>query len=156
MQIIINTPLWVYFLFIALVYLAYIQTKDRYLSKKRLIIVPFIMILISIFSTFNTFEININNIFFYFLGVVLGSFFHLVFKFPIPIKENNVKYRIKGSFHSFILIMSIFFTKYFINVLEVVNPTFLINEKTIFVFCMLFGIYSGILFRGIYILVKIK
>ena len=54
-QILQRTPIWVWPLFAALLYLGYVQSKTRSVSKQRLFALPLALVGLSLYSLFTTF-----------------------------------------------------------------------------------------------------
>ncbi len=156
MDILLHTPKWVFLLFFFLLYLSYIQINDRKLSKSRVFIVPIVMVCFSVFSIFSTFDLNLKNILIYILSLALGIFLNKILRFPSILKVENGFFLVKGGFHYPILIMCVFFTKYFLGVISSVNPTLLLQNNFIISMLVLFGIYTGIFFRRLILIYKLS
>ena len=58
-QILTHTPLWVFALFFGLVYLGYLQSRTRQVSRGRLIVLPLAMLAWSLYSVWSTFDAHL-------------------------------------------------------------------------------------------------
>ena len=58
-QILTHTPLWVFGLFFGLVYLGYLQSRTRQVSRGRLIVLPLAMLAWSLYSVWSTFAAHL-------------------------------------------------------------------------------------------------
>lgn len=156
MQILINTPVWVYILFLFLLFLGIMQTKDRVLTIKKVFILPIILLVLSFFGTISAFGIDIKAVLLWLIGVVLGSCISLYYKIPKNVTYNKLEknFFVKGSFLPLILIMIIFFLKYFVGVTKAVNPELLNKEIFIIIVSSMYGILSGIFFGRIFLFSK--
>ena len=59
MQILTHTPLWVFGLFLGLVYLGYLQSRTRQVSRGRLVVLPLAMLAWSLYSVWSTFDAHL-------------------------------------------------------------------------------------------------
>ncbi len=60
-QILTHTPLWVFALFFGLVYLGYLQSRTRQVSRGRLIVLPLAMLAWSLYSVWSTFDAHLTE-----------------------------------------------------------------------------------------------
>ena len=58
-QILSHTPLWVFGLFFGLVYLGYVQSRTRQVSRSRLTMLPIAMLAWSLYSVWSTFDAHL-------------------------------------------------------------------------------------------------
>lgn len=157
-QIFQYTPIWVFILFFFLLYLGFSQTKDKTSSIKKAIILPIVMLFISLIGLINAFGLDIKSLFFYTIGTILGIFIAILFKLPRNstfIIEKDIFF-IKGSFIPFLLILAIFFLKYFVGVVTARELDFINSFTFIFTISFLYGLFCGIFFGRLFVLLEVK
>ncbi len=110
-------------------FLGYTQTKDRKVKLKRIFILPTAMILLSLFGVFSAFGIMITPLGLWFIGGFIFLFIGLKLSFPKNIKYNESEdvFYISGSWMPMVLILIIFFIKYFVGV-AIARELSIINE----------------------------
>lgn len=157
-QIVSNTPLWVFILFFFLLFLGLSQRKDRKISFKRAIVLPFIMLFLSFLGVTSSFGLDFSSFLFWFLGLSFGVVLNSLLKLPrncIYIKNENL-FLIKGSFIPLFLIMAIFFVKYYVAVVTAKQLGFIDTYGFILIVSLLYGFFSGIFFGRVFILKSLK
>lgn len=158
LEIIQNTPIWVFILFVFLVFLGLSQTKDKKSSINKILIFPAIMLLLSylgVVSAFGfDFQSNISYLFGLAIGVYLSYFFKIPRKSTYDLKEGL--FFIKGSFLPFYLIMSIFLLKYYVGVVTAKELEFIHDISFIVLISLFYGLFSGIFLGRLLVLLKIK
>lgn len=157
-EIISHTPIWVFVLFFVLIVLGLLQLKDRYISFNRLVILPIIMVCLSFYSTISAFGLDIKSSFCCFIGLVIAVLLNMFFKLPRNSTYNKVEeiFFIKGSIIPFILIMSIFFIKYFVGVVIAMQLVILNDLLFICIISFIYGILSGFFLGRIVFLLNLK
>ena len=157
-QIITNTPLWVFVLFFFLLALGLMQVKDREITFKKAMILPFVMLFLSFLGLLSAFGITFYSLSFWLLGICLGVYLNILLKFPRNsiFNKNENLFFIKGSFIPLFLIMSIFFTKYFVGVVTAMQLEFLTQIWFIFIISFLYGLFSGMFFGRFFVLKALK
>ena len=158
-EIIKHTPIWVFILLIALIYLGYSQSKSRYVSQNTIFILPFIMILLSLFGVISTFGIGAG------IGILLWIF-SFIMTFVISnklFKINNVRYNykektffIKGSWVPMVLIMFIFLIKYIVGAMTAMDVDIVNSIEFFYIIIILYGIISGIFLSRTILIYKKK
>lgn len=156
-EIITNTPIWVFILFFFLVLLGLSQTRDRKVSLNKVMILPIVMLLLSFVGVLSAFGINFNSLLAYLSGLLFGILLNIKLNFPrnSTYSEAEKLFFIKGSFVPFILIMAIFFTKYFVGVVSAKDLPFIYSIYFSLIISLLYGFFSGIFFGRIFVLRKI-
>lgn len=157
-NIITHTPVWVFILFFFLLFLGFSQSKDRKVSFKKAMILPFIMVILSFLGVLSAFGLDLKSLLFWLFGLSLGTFLNLYLKLPRDakfIKSENLFF-IKGSFHPLLLIMCIFFIKYFVGVSTAKEFSFIDDLFFILIISLLYGFFSGIFFGRVFVLKKLK
>lgn len=145
LQILQNTPIWVFGLLIGLIFLGYNQTKTRTISVKHLAILPIAMLCLSASGVWSSFGANPLGFIAWLIGIsiMLALFAWLEYPKNITYNANEQLYTIPGSWAAFALIMWIFFTKYTAAVLLIRNST--LHQSIFFIIgiCTLYGLSSG-------------
>lgn len=158
LEIIQHTPIWVFILFFFLLYFGYQQSKDRNVSFKKAIILPIAMLFLSFYGVIAAFGFEFNNILFWGIGFILGVFLNILLKLPRNSEYIKVEkvFVVKGSFIPMFLIMSIFFTKYFVGVVSAKQLPILNELVFILIISGIYGLLSGIFFGRIFVLLNKK
>lgn len=145
-QLLSHTPIWVFIIFFTLLILGVIQTKDRIVKVNTVFILPSAMILFSIFGIYSVFGFTIFPLLLWLVGGLLAFAIGLKLALPKLVgfsKEDN-KLLIPGSKVPLILMMAIFFTKYFVG-FSLARNLPLTNEFIFVVIISLtYGIFSGV------------
>ena len=157
MEIISKTPIWVFILFIVLVIVGLLQLRDRNVSLEKAIILPISMICLSFYGLISAFGLEIKSIFCWLIGLIIAVLLNLLLKLPKnSTYDTKLKiFFIKGSIIPFILIMSIFFTKYFVAVVIAKHLAILNELSFICGISFIYGVLSGLFFGRIFILLKL-
>ena len=158
LQIISHTPIWVFILFFVLVVVGLLQLKDRNISFNKLIFLPISMVCLSFYGVFSAFGFDIKSSLFWLSGLIIAVLLNILFKLPRNCKYDKIEktFFIEGSIIPFILIMAIFFIKYFMGV--VVSQQLAILNELIFIcsISFIFGVLSGFFLGRIFVLIKKK
>jgi hypothetical protein len=141
-----HTPWWVYLLFFYLLKIGYDATKSQIVSFKKLYILPLVFLALSINTLLTSFQISPTTLLVYLLSLLSGSGIGwlLVRNSDLKFDHKNGLVRVPGTWVTLILIMMIFFTKYFFSYSLSVDPT--LAEDTNFEFLMLSvsGVCTGL------------
>jgi hypothetical protein len=158
MEIISKTPIWVFILFIVLVIVGLLQLKDRNVSLQKAIILPISMICLSFYGLISAFGLEVKSIFCWLIGLIIAVLLNLLLKLPKnSTYDTKLKiFFIKGSIIPFILIMSIFFTKYFVAVVIAKHLAILNELSFICGISFIYGVLSGLFFGRFFILLKLR
>ncbi len=116
-EILKHTPIWVFFILIALLYLGYIQSKTRTVTIRRAIVIPIAMTGLSLYGIESAFGASILGFSSWIAGVILAQLINNVLRQPAGVHyiSDSKCFVIPGSYIPFMLMMAIFFTKYFIS-----------------------------------------
>jgi hypothetical protein len=158
LEIISHTPIWVFILFFVLVVVGLLQLKDRKVSFSKILILPIAMVCLSFYGVISAFGLDIKSSLFWLVGLIIAVLLNILLKLPRnSIYDKDLKtFFIKGSIIPFILIMIIFFTKYFIGVV-IAKQLAILNELTfICTISFIYGILSGFFLGRIFVLLKLK
>ncbi|PRC92548.1 DUF6622 family protein [Solimicrobium silvestre] len=152
-QLLQMIPTWVFFLFFTLLYLGYAQSKTREVSMARLTILPFAMVILSLYSVWTAFGSSLA-----FGAWIIGAGAALAVNSKLQHGRGVTRHTISGhvvvpgSWLPLGLMMSIFVTK-FIVAFMIASHAMLANTPAFPViasFC--FGVFSGTFFaRSLYI-----
>jgi len=145
-QILINTPLWVWGLLAALLVLGVGQSRSRTVGLRRVILLPLGMAALSLYSTISTFGAS---------PAVLGSWLATalvlvlaVTQFPVPAGARydctSRQFQLPGSWIPMVLIMGIFLTKYAVGVSLVMHPELKSSANFSLAIGTLYGVFSGV------------
>lgn len=143
-NIIINTPLWVWPLFIVLIALGYSCTKTRIVKKRTLYIMPTVYLALSIRFIYNTdpgFEVILGSLASGILGVFIGM--HFSKRMNIQADHENALIQLPGEWITLNLIIVYFSIRYFYGYKLAVDPQLLVNTTFMLSFVSLFGCFSG-------------
>ncbi|MBP1681902.1 MAG: hypothetical protein H6Q35_2241 [Proteobacteria bacterium] len=157
MTILQHTPAWVYVLFVVLLGLGWMQSRDRVVPYFRAFVLPCIMVIFSIYGVVSAFGMSIGIVAWSLgmmavmaLGIRIRAFYNAVY-----IEEHNA-FAIKGSWLWLALMMVIFWLKFAVGVMlarqlaVIYEPWFILSVS----FC--YGLLSGIFLVRVIILWKIK
>ena len=145
-QILQRTPVWVWPLFAALLYLGYLQSKTRSVSKQRLFALPLAMVGLSLYSLFSTFSANGAGFAAWLAGGVLALLLNHVLKRPKGVRYICATgvFTLRGSWSPLALMMAIFATRYAVAVITAIDAS--LRAADAFVGCagLAYGFLSGL------------
>ncbi|MCJ8294622.1 MAG: hypothetical protein MJK15_09465 [Colwellia sp.] len=157
-ELISHTPTWVFAVFFTLLVLGFIQSKERVVKVKTIFILPISMIIFSFFGVFSVFGLSLVTISLWFLGLSITLVAGLKLAYPklVSFSVQSNKLKIPGSWTPLLLMMAIFFTKYFVG-FSVARELPLINEHLFLVsLCLLYGAFSGVFLSRSFVMFKIS
>ncbi|CAN5760543.1 hypothetical protein BH11PSE12_BH11PSE12_22450 [soil metagenome] len=145
-QILLNTPRWVWFLLVALVWLGLSQSRTRKVSLQRVTVMSLAMVGLSLYGTVTAFGADVPVMLVWLLACALMM--ALVLRRRLAAAtcyDANVRcFTVAGSWVPLILMMAIFMTKYLVGALGAMNPALLHEARFMLGFAALYGIFSGI------------
>lgn len=138
-----HTPRWVFVVFVALLALGYYQSRDRTVSRGRLLLLPAAMLGLSLFSVTSSFGLAWLPLLTWALGVgsvaVLGTQ-----KLQSSAKTGPAgSILVKGSWWPLALMMAIFFIKYAIGYALARKLTIALQPWFVGAVCVSLGLLSG-------------
>ena len=144
-QILTHTPLWVFGLFFGLVYLGYLQSRTRQVSRGRLIVLPIAMLVWSLYSVWSTFDAHLTALAAWACAWVAVVAIALV---RAPSRRASYdaatrQFTVAGSWVPLALMMGIFFFKYAVAVVHATNPGVLGTTTAVVVVAGSYGFFSG-------------
>lgn len=144
-QILTHTPLWVFGLFFGLVYLGYLQSRTRQVSRGRLIVLPSAMLVWSLYSVWSTFDAHLTALAAWacaWVGVVAIAMLRAPSR-RAAYDASTKQFTVTGSWVPLVLMMSIFFFKYAVAVVHATNPGVLGTTTAVVVVAGTYGLFSG-------------
>jgi hypothetical protein len=148
-QITSHTPIWVWFLLVAVVSLGHSQSKRRYASLPKIVIFPLVMVGLSLQGTLHTFGAQALGLAVW-LGAGLVSLIG-VMRQPLPTATRfdaaSQRFDLPGSWVPMLLILGIFATKYTVGALTALQPEMVRGVAFSLSLAALYGAFSG-LFLG--------
>jgi hypothetical protein len=146
-QIIINTPLWVWALLAFLSYRAVLASFEREVRFKKMFIMPFVMLALSIQGIATTFSHFPDAALVWLACTLLASI--LVWQLfgggSITANYQRGTITMKGSWQPLALMMGIFITKYAVSVAFAIHPEYKQNADFAMMVCVLYGVLNGIM-----------
>ena len=145
-QILTHTPLWVFALFFGLVYLGYLQSRTRQVSRGRLIVLPLAMLAWSLYSVWSTFDAHLTALAAWACAwvavVVIGLAW--VPSRRVAYDASTAQFTVPGSWMPLALMMGIFLTKYAVGVALSVAPALSRDAAFAALVGGLYGAFSGV------------
>ena len=157
MVILQHTTAWVYVLFVALLGLGWMQSRDRVVPYFRAFVLPCMMVLFSMYGVASAFGMGIGVIAWSIgmmivmaLGIRIKTFYNAIY-----IEERNA-FAIKGSWLWLALMMVIFWLKFAVGVVLAKELKIVSEPWFILGISLCYGLLSGIFLVRVIILWKIK
>lgn len=146
MQIITNTPVWVWVLLALLIYRGAIASVTRDIALKRTLIIPIVMLGLSVQGIAAAFGANPVAMATWAALAMVGSVitWQLFRTDRVVADPSRGIVRIRGSWTPLILMMGIFFTKYAIAVTLAMKSGLRTELTFVIAVCALYGIFNGI------------
>ncbi len=144
-NILTNTPFYVYWIFFSLLFVGISQTKKRKVSLYRAVGIPFVLIILSIYAIIHDFGINLFSTSIWIGGIILILLLNKIVKSEkdVEYSPSTKNFTIGGSYIPLIMMMTLFFTKYSVGVISAINSPLLNSMIFISVASMFYGIFSG-------------
>lgn len=145
-QILTHTPLWVFGLFFGLVYLGYVQSRTRQVSRSRLIVLPIAMLGWSLYSVWSTFDTHLTALAAWACawGAVVAIGLARGPSRATSYDATTARFTVAGSWLPLALMMGIFFFKYAVAVVHAVKPGILETATAVTVVSGMYGLFSGL------------
>jgi len=157
-ELISHTPTWVFAIFFILLLLGFIQSREREVKVKTVFILPIAMIIFSFFGVSSVFGLSLFTISLWFLGLTITLLIGLKLAYPklVCFSVQSNKLKIPGSWTPLLLMMAIFFTKYFVG-FAVARELPVINDQLFIVLlCLIYGSFSGVFLSRSFVMFKIS
>lgn len=152
-----KTPLWVFVLFVALVMLGYIQSKDREVGYYRALLMPYVMFAFSLYGVFSSFGFGFSFLCWFvgsIVGIAIGLKLGVVHS--VVYATQNASFIIKGSWLWFMLIMILFFIKYSVGVMLARHMVWVDAFWFKALIGFMYGCLSGVFFARIIVLKRLQ
>jgi alpha-beta hydrolase superfamily lysophospholipase len=144
--IITGTPIWVWLLLAGLIALGAVQLRDRQMSRMRLLILPLVLVLLSLFSVGSAFELAPAAL----IGWIVGGTLAVAAMRQAPKPAGGMRsdglYDVPGSWWPLALILSIFSIRYATSVSLAIDPSL----RQVAAVQAGAGLFSGV-FSGIFL-----
>jgi len=112
LAVLTHTPWWVFVVFIVPLILGFQQSRDRTVSRRRLLLLPLAMLGLSFYSVVSSFGLGVLPCLVWALGVgAVAAFCSRRLKFSAQPGPSG-SFQVPGSWWPFALMMAIFFIKY--------------------------------------------
>jgi hypothetical protein len=144
-----NTPVWVWGLLAALIWLGLTQVRARTASLKRIVIFPVAMTLMALVSMATSFG-NSPTIGYVMLAwlVAAGAMVALIGSTSAPAGTSydatTRTFAMRGSWVPMVIILGIFLTKYVVGVETAMNPGLARDGEYTLIVGALYGVFSGV------------
>ena len=144
--ILTHTPIWVWALLAALLWLGLSQTVNRTASLKRVTLMPIAMVGLSLFGTVSVFGSDPIILLTWFAAAMLMTSLVVRAAKSAAIKYDAEKrlFSLPGSWIPLVLIMGIFVTKYIVGFMTAMQPEFAHNINFASCVATLYGAFSGV------------
>ncbi len=145
MQILTNTPVWVFALFFVLVYFGFKQSRSRMVKRRVAYLLPAGMVALSLAGISSSFSLGLETLTLWLAGVSLIAF--TVFRFfPLANASYDTlskRFHLAGSWVPLLVMMAIFFTKYAVAVMQGMHSALVELPYFMSALCFCYGCYSG-------------
>jgi hypothetical protein len=147
-EIITRTPTWVFGLLAASIYLGIVQSKTRTVPKRRVAILPLVMIGLSLSGILSAFGASLIAIIVWLkaLAIVMLVSKKIRSNDQISFSSATQKFTVPGSWLPMILMMAIFCTKYVVAVALAKNPQLSHSVSFMIGVSFVYGFLSSIFF----------
>jgi hypothetical protein len=145
LQILSHTPRWVFVLFVALIVFGLQQARNRNVKQFLAYLLPLVMVALSLAGVISSFGIKVISIGLWAVGLAIVTVIGYKL-FPvkgITYHSEQKYFFMPGSWLPFVVIMTIFFTKYTVSVLNALNSNLLSNPLFILMVSLAYGCFSG-------------
>jgi uncharacterized protein DUF6622 len=145
LEILKHTPVWVWGIFAALLYLGYFQSRPHTLVKRRVAILPVIFIGLSVFGVWSAFGVSLTALAGWASGMALALLLNRRLKFPRTVHYDPVsgRFSLPGSYGPFILMMMIFSTRYAVAVTMAIDHSIASSMLFALAVSLVYGLLSG-------------
>lgn len=146
LAVLTHTPSWVFVVFMVLLVLGYQQSRDRTVSRRRLLLLPVAMLGLSFYGVASSFGLGLLSCFAWALGVgAVTSFFSKRLKSSVQPGPAG-SFLVQGSWWPLALMMAIFFIKYVTGYALARNLTIVFQPWFVGAVSLSLGILSGAFF----------
>ena len=153
----INIPWWVYLIFFYCIFIGIKSLKTSVIHISKFFIIPIIFIYLSLHTLLSSFSLNFFIIFTYIISLLVGIYLGVILlkRSKIIVDAKNKLIKVPGSWVTLVLILIIFFSKFFIGYELGVDPKIVSNKSFEVFLLVVSGVTSGMfLGRLIYVIFK--
>jgi hypothetical protein len=143
--ILTRIPVWVFPLFVGLMALGWMQTKERKLNRTRVVVMPLAMLAFSLFSVLSLFGTSTLALFAWAFGLSLGAglSFQFVRREGMQFDANKNEFTLPGSFLPWVLIAGIFCLRFVVGAMGATGAVGLHSAMVVGAIALLGGLFSG-------------
>lgn len=136
-EIALQTPWWVYALFVYLMYVGVKASRPSELPLKVLFIIPIIFTYMSVHTLLVSFKVDGSSVSIWATSILVGTFlgYLQIFRVKLTVDREKGLIRVPGTWSTLIIIFIIFATKYYFGYELAVDPA--LASNTIFEFTAL-------------------
>lgn len=153
---VVNTPVWVYGLFIYLIYIGVKASKTHLAKLSVIFIIPLVLIAMSLHTLLVAFNLDAQALLFglgaALFGLIVGWW--QVFRYGLRIDKKHQLIQIPGTWSTLIVVLVMFATKYYFSYAYVTNDpvvsTALFEHSALIIFGMGTGFFLGKLLCYLY------
>lgn len=145
-EFLLQTPWWVYLLFVYLIKVGIGASKTKVVPLKKLVILPIIFTALSIHTMIVSFHFTSMVFIVWFASILVGTLFGylLVYKHQFRVDKKQYLIELPGTWITLIMILAIFVSKYYFGYAMSADPA--VVNNTVFEFTMLSvsGVITGL------------
>ena len=145
-QILINTPWWVYLLFAYLVLIGIKCSKTNITPMGKLFAIPVIFTVLSIDTLVSQVGVSTYSVSVWAIAILVGCGlgWYQIYRLAIEADKKNKLIKVPGTWSTLIIIMIIFFSKYYFGYETAAHPEVLHHKGFVFVMLGLSGVFTGL------------
>ncbi|MBW6391107.1 DUF6622 family protein [Billgrantia antri] len=145
-EIIRNTPRWVFLLFIVLLVMGYQQSRDRTASRRSITLLPAAFLILALYGVVSAFGIDPVGLALWALGVALSVALHIKLGIPKGVRffPERQTYYLPGNWQPLLIMLAIFFAKYTVEVIRARQLPITDTAEFAATVSLLYGLLSGI------------
>ena len=145
-QILTHTPLWVYLLFVYLVFIGVKCSKTRITPMGKLFVIPIIFMILAIETLVAQVGVSAFSVSVWIVAILFGSLlgWYQIFRLAIEADKQNKLIKTPGTWSTLIIIMIIFFSKYYFGYETAANPQMLTHKGFVFIVLAVSGLFTGL------------
>lgn len=146
-QTITHTPWWVFAVFFYVLKVGISATRPRIVRIKKLFLLPAVLLALSLNSLLTSFSLTIMTGSIYAMTLAFGMIGGWMFVRKLDLSFDHTRRLVKvpGSFLTLFLILTIFFTKYYLGYTSATHPEKLLQARFVVFQICLSGISAGLL-----------
>lgn len=143
-SVFLHTPVWVFIIFVFLIALGAQQSRDRTISRLRLLILPLVMLVFSFYGIVTSFGLSAFALACWLAGFTISAIgFGQRFRYAAQQLPSGF-FRVTGSWWPLGLMMAIFFIKYFLGYAGAMNLSTLHQSEYVVLASFILGALSGV------------